>query len=160
MHFISKAIDFLNRKFIFIAKSFLWFHRIIGLTFGGLAINSSGNISINRFYKFYGFCITAFSICLDIYGVMNLLFDEKTKINNKKFIGDSKTMEKFHIIITVMIAVLKNSLLININYNGIKIINILDYNLKDYIKHKINLSICLIFFVWFSHLIIIFSIIL
>ena len=45
----------MNKHFIKLIESLIYFHRFIGITFNGLSVNSNGNLTQNRFYKIYGY---------------------------------------------------------------------------------------------------------
>jgi len=60
-------------KVSFFKRTIIWFYRFISITFGGIAINSNGNLYINKYFKYYGFFggflitflnITAFTITI------------------------------------------------------------------------------------------------
>ena len=48
-------------------KSFLWFHRIIGMSFGGFSTDSNGRIFSNKWFKFYGILFTVIRLTHDTY---------------------------------------------------------------------------------------------
>ena len=47
-------------------KLFLWFHRIIGMSFGGFATDSNGRIFSNKWFKFYGIIFTIIRMTYDL----------------------------------------------------------------------------------------------
>ena len=146
----TKLMKFLNKNFILIVKTLLWFHRIFGLTFGGLTISSNGRIDKNVFYKFYGISITFISIGFEMYLFMSIIFGTNIELKEEIF-GNSKSFERLPIIISLLMYLTKSLALIAINFNGFGLINNFILNLKDYIKYKITLSLCLVFFIWFLH---------
>ena len=50
-------VKVLNRQITnhWIATTYLWFYRMIGITFGGLSIDSNGRFHINKYLKFFGY---------------------------------------------------------------------------------------------------------
>src|SRR5882724_439232 len=75
-HLRYNSLKGLNKKVLYFISVLLWFHRILGLTFGGLSIDSNGRIFVNKYYKFYGYFMIALVISIttwtNIYSIVNL----------------------------------------------------------------------------------------
>jgi hypothetical protein len=44
----------IDSKVALIAKAYIWFYRILGLTFGGVSIDSENKFYVNKYLKYYG----------------------------------------------------------------------------------------------------------
>ncbi len=61
----------MNRKVSIIIKIFIWFYRLIGLTFGGLVISSNEKLVSNKLLKRYGILTFILLSILNFYGLKN-----------------------------------------------------------------------------------------
>ena len=68
MNSLNKKVKVLNRQIFShpLATTYLWFYRLIGITFGGLSIDSNGKFHINRCLKIFGYCYEIFYAVLFI----------------------------------------------------------------------------------------------
>ena len=58
------VVNYIKRNVIGILRLMLWWHRMFGLTFGGLVIASNGSqmiLSTNKYYKWYG-CLMSMAL--------------------------------------------------------------------------------------------------
>jgi hypothetical protein len=45
----------INSKVALIGRAYIWFYRILELTFGGVSIDSKNKFYVNKYLKYYGF---------------------------------------------------------------------------------------------------------
>ena len=62
-----RFLGFFERNYIQVIRVLLLFHRIIGISFGGLVIDTNGKTSVNRFYKIYGYLVFILLLSYDLY---------------------------------------------------------------------------------------------
>jgi hypothetical protein len=58
----------LNSKVALIARAYIWFYRLLGLTFGGISINSENKFFVNKYLKYYGFLFSTIATLYNIIG--------------------------------------------------------------------------------------------
>jgi len=66
-------MKFHNSKVSSIMKIYIWLYRLLGLTFGGIVINSSGKLGVNYLIKYYGYLIAIFISISSIYSLVGSL---------------------------------------------------------------------------------------
>ena len=116
-----------------IIQILLWFHRITGLTFGGLSIDSNGKTSVNKFFKFYGYLLVVLMIIYDIY-TLSSMFVMKVKGVHTEQTEMSATLPVFipylFFSIAVSLTSLKSLTLFFFNIFGYKLFAIFAEELK------------------------------
>ena len=134
-----------------IMRFFLWFHRLTGLTFGGLDIDSNGKISVNKFYKIYGYIILVITIVYDIYHKIWMVNSEFTQevISGKSF----PTLKILPYIIGSVFNFLKWSILFFVNIFGFRFFSIFVEGSQNKGIHRINWKINLVILFWFIQVI-------
>ena len=145
-------MKYLNDKYSQIIRVLLYFHRIIGITFGGLVITPEGRLTVNTFYKIYGY------IPIGIIIVIHFYFAITSKFNNEdefKFFGKKANLVPW-LFYTMNLMQLTWKLLFMyvINRHGFKLIKITVDVLKDNIKTKINWKIIIIFLIRLTHILV------
>ncbi len=68
-------------KVSFMIRAYIWFYRIFFITFGGITINSSNKLSINKYLKYYGWIGYIIATFAEILGYFYLNFSEQLKLN-------------------------------------------------------------------------------
>jgi len=56
-------------KYPLIIKIYLWYYRLLQTTFGGLTIDSNGQLSTNKYLKYYGYIVGLLITAINIYGL-------------------------------------------------------------------------------------------
>ena len=59
-----------------IGKITIWFFRAIGITFGGLQIESNLKLSVNRFFRFYGYFVVLVTVIYETFTFTYLFIAE------------------------------------------------------------------------------------
>jgi len=131
-------------KVSFSKRTIIWFYRFIGMTFGGIAINSNGNLYINKYFKYYGFIggflitflnIIAFTITTSL---LQTNSQHRTESINSYFTAILKTgSELLHISVSLWFLI----------RNGFRFIEILFK-----LKMGINKNRILLFIIWIFHI--------
>jgi hypothetical protein len=62
-------MKFLRSKCPLIIRIYLWYYRLLQTTFGGLTIDSNGDLATNKYLKYYGYIVGLFITATDIYGL-------------------------------------------------------------------------------------------
>ncbi len=62
-------MKFLCSKRPTIIKIYLWYYRLIQTTFGGLTIDSNGQLSTNKYLKYYGYIVGLLITAMNIFGL-------------------------------------------------------------------------------------------
>src|ERR1700733_8334935 len=65
---------------LFMLKFLVYFHRLIGITFGGLIINSNGELTMNKLLKYYGFLIIISCLVFNTYFSFTFIMNIKLTI--------------------------------------------------------------------------------
>jgi hypothetical protein len=132
----------MNEKVSLIIKIYIWFYRLIGMTFGGLVINSNEKLVSNKLLKYYGILTFILIAMSNFYGVINGLKSPQLISSY-----ESGFMTLYLMILLIMILRLS---LIFLNYlysnlNGIEFF----YALKNI---EINKNQRLLFALWIVHI--------
>jgi hypothetical protein len=127
-------------KVLFSKRTIIWFYRFISITFGGIAVNSNGNLCINKYFKYYGFFggflitflnVIAFTITIS-------LLQTNSQQNVNIFTAMLKTgSELLHISVSLWFLI----------RNGFRFIEILFK-----LKMGINKNRILLFIIWIFHI--------
>ena len=138
-------------------KVLLWFSRIIGLTFGGLTIDSNGRLLVNKYYKIYGYL---FAIVVTVYDVYHFCwsfnhgYEAKRKIFNQYL---SEQMSKvLPILMTSVIATwfsLKLVMVVFFNVFGFKLVEMVVKCFKDKCQKRRNFKVIFVVIIWFTQMI-------
>jgi hypothetical protein len=59
----------LCNKYPLIIRIYLWYYRLLQTTFGGLTIESNGQLATNKYLKYYGYIVGLLITASDIYGL-------------------------------------------------------------------------------------------
>jgi hypothetical protein len=136
----------INSKVALIARAYIWFYRILGITFGGISIDSENKFFINKYLKYYGFLYNIVIILYNITGFLVISTSEEIL-----------AAYKYGQIWVYWVIVLINLLLLfqimvnlwYLNLNGMKFIEIfVQYDMK------IGKNQIIIFIIWICHIII------
>jgi hypothetical protein len=127
-----------------IIKTYIWFYRIISITFGGITINSNQKISINRYLKYYGYFATILTTLFNIFSIY-LIFNSKTLAVLYNF--DSILLYIISIIANVLQIIYVSANLWFLNRNGIKFFEIF-YNYEI----EFNRNQIILFIIWIFHI--------
>ena len=101
-----------------VIRFFLWFHRLTGLTFGGLDIDSNGKISVNKFFKIYGILFFVLTVTYDIYQqIYTINSDFNQEISSNTALA---AVNFLPLLISNVIYLLKWSVLFFLNIFGFK----------------------------------------
>jgi hypothetical protein len=139
-------MKFLLNKYPLIIKIYLWYYRLLQTTFGGLTIDSNGQLATNKYLKYYGYIVGILITAIDIYGLYIILHSKNVvEIYNSGYI----LTYYFLIIFSVIekIRVFANFWFLQLN--GIEFFETF-YNFK--IERRKNLY--LLFTLWISHILI------
>jgi hypothetical protein len=136
----------INSKVALIVKVYIWFYRILGLTFGGVSIDSENNFYVNKYLKYYGFLC---SIGITLYNITGfIIFSTSDEILDVYKSGQ---------VMAYCLGILTNFLtlfqiIVNVwylNLNGMKFIEI-------FVQYDMNIgkNQIIIFIIWICHIII------
>jgi hypothetical protein len=135
----------INSKVALIAKAYIWFYRILGLTFGGVSINSENIFYINKYLKYYGFLC---SIGITLYNTTGFII----------FVTSDEILDVYKSgqVMAYCLGVLTNFLTLfqiianlwYLNLNGMKFMEVL-------VQYDINIgkNQIIIFIIWICHII-------
>jgi hypothetical protein len=136
----------IDSKFALIARAYIWFYRILGITFGGVSIDSENNFYVNKYLKYYGFLYTIVITLCSV--TVFLVFSTSDEVLDAYKHG--QVMTYWVVVLTSLLLIFQ--VMVNLwylNLNGIKFIEIFvqyDMNIK---KNQI-----IIFIIWICHIII------
>ncbi len=139
-------MKFLFNKYPLIIKIYLWYYRLLQTTFGGLTVDSNGQLATNKYLKYYGYIVGILITAIDIYGLYIIIHSNIViEIYNSGYI----LTYYFSIILSVIekIRVFANFWFLQLN--GIEFFETF-YNFK--IERRKNLY--LLFTLWISHILI------
>jgi hypothetical protein len=136
----------INLKVALIARAYIWFYRMLGITFGGISINSENKFFVNKYLKYYGFLYT---IVITLYNItVFLIFSTSEEV---------LAAYKYGQVVVYWVVILINLLLIfqimvnlwYLNLNGMKFIEI-------FVQYDMNIgkNQIIIFIIWICHIII------
>jgi hypothetical protein len=139
-------MEFLCSKYPVIIKIYLWYYRLLQTTFGGLTIDSNGQLATNKYLKYYGFIAGLFITATDILGLYLVIHsDFIVAIYTSGYI-----LTYYFIIIHLIIENIRVFFnLWYLQFNGIKFFKIF-FHYK--VKKRKNLYLLLI--LWISHILI------
>jgi hypothetical protein len=136
----------IDSKVALIAKAYIWFYRILGLTFGGVSIDSENKFYVNKYLKYYGLLS---SIGITLYNITGfIIFATSDEILDVYKSG--QVMAYCLGILTYFLTIFQ--IIVNLwylNLNGMKFIEIFvrcDLNIR---KNQV-----IIFIIWICHMII------
>jgi hypothetical protein len=136
----------LCNKYLLIIKIYFWYYRLLQTTFGGLTIDSNGQLATNKYLKYYGYIVGLLITAIDI---MNLYFIVQSEfvvsIYNSGHILTYYFCITFNII--AEIRVLAN--LWFLQFNGIKFFEIFYHYKTERTK-----NLFLLFTLWILHILI------
>jgi hypothetical protein len=69
-------MKFLRFKCSLIIKIYLWYYRLLQTTFGGLTIDSNGDLATNKYLKYYGYIVGLLITAINILGFYHLFQSE------------------------------------------------------------------------------------
>jgi hypothetical protein len=136
----------INSKVVLIAKAYIWFYRILGLTFGGVSIDSENKFYVNKYLKHYGFLC---SIGITLYNIIGfIIFATSDEILDVYKSG--QVMAYYWGILTYFLTLFQ--IIVNLwylNLNGMKFIEI-------FVQYETNIrkNQIIIFIIWICHIII------
>jgi phage-related holin len=139
-------MEFLFSKCPVIIKIYLWYYRLLQTTFGGLTIDSNGQLATNKYLKYYGFITGLFITATDILGLYLVIHS-----NFIDAIYTSGYIFTYYFTIIYLI-IEKIRVFFNLWYlqfNGIEFF-------KIFFRYKVEKrkSLYLLFTLWISHILI------
>jgi hypothetical protein len=136
----------INSKVALIARAYIWFYRILGITFGGVSIDSENNFYVNKYLKYYGLLYT---IVITLYNITGfLVFSTSDEVLAAYKYG--QVMAYWVVILTNLLLIFQ--IMVNLwylNLNGMKFIEIFHQYDMNIGKNQI-----IIFIIWICHIII------
>lgn len=141
-----KILNYFEKHYLIIARLLLWFHRILGLTFGGLVIDSNGKLSFNKYYKYYGYLVLIAFVSYDSIHFIIIHSQEMIEVSEKSKISKSVP----YILASVGMAwnAYKIVNLYHFNRHGMKFIKILVEIISEDIKHLFSFRVVFTLFFW------------
>jgi hypothetical protein len=137
-------MKFLRSKCPLIVRIYLWYYRLLQTTFGGLTIDSNGDLATNKYLKYYGFIVGLLITVTEILGLYSVL-----KSNFAVEIYNSGSILTYYFCITFNI-IDKIRVLANLwflQFNGIKFFEIFYYYKTERTK-----NLYLLFTLWILHI--------
>jgi hypothetical protein len=136
----------INSKAALIARAYIWFYRILGLTFGGVSIDSENKLFVNKYLKYYGFlcCIVATLHNITVF----IIFATSDEILVAYKYG--QVMAYWVVILTNLLLIFQITVnLWYLNLNGMKFVEI-------FVQYDMNIgkNQIIIFIIWICHIII------
>ncbi len=132
----------MNQKVSLIIKIYIWFYRLIGMTFGELVINSNEKLVSNKLLKYYGILTLILLLISKFYGLKNGL-------KSPQLISSYESGFMTLYLMILLIMILRISLIflnyLYSNLNGIEFF----YALKSI---EINKNQRLLFALWIVHI--------
>jgi hypothetical protein len=133
-------------KYPLIIKIYLWYYRLLQTTFGGLTIDSNGQLAINKYLKYYGYIVGLLITAINIYGLYIIIHS-----NLIVSIYNSGHILTYYLCITFRI-IEEIRFLANLwflQFNGIKFFEIFYHYKVERKKH-----LYLFFTLWILHILI------
>ena len=144
----------MNRFIVFLLQILLWFYRLGGVTFGGLAIDSKGNLSVNKCLKYFGYACNVVVIMLEVFHyVWAIFFGEHDHDHEKEIMKEipenmrTLTYLVFHIN-SFLFDLLKVSTLIFFNKHGYQMIKMMLENTHHKSNARVTNGIVFVVFFW------------
>jgi len=136
----------INSKVVLIARAYIWFYRILGLTFGGVSINSENKFFVNKYLKYYGIFSSILITLFYINGIIVSLTSEEIL-----------AVYKYGQDMIYWVGVLTNlfltiQIIVNLWFLNLNSTNFMEI-LVQY-KLKIGKNQIIIFIIWICHIII------
>jgi len=137
-------MPFLCRKCPLLIKIYIWYYRLLQTTFGGLTINSSGQLTTNKYLKYYGYISGLMITSIDILAVY-LLFQTHVM----KSLYNSGLTSTYYLAIVLQVAQ-RFRVIVNLwflQFNGIEFFQIFYHYKIERRKNKY-----LLFMIWICHM--------
>jgi len=134
----------LHTKASQMVRVYVWFYRILCITFGGIFINSSGKLCINKYLKYFGYFGSIVMTILNIIGFIYVVISEQ-------MISLYKSSPNTYYVTCMAMALQMTHITTNLLYlnkNGIKFIGTFYQYEMDVKKTQI-----ILFLIWISHII-------
>ncbi len=132
----------MNQKVSLIIKIYIWFYRLIGMTFGELVINSNEKLVSNKLLKYYGILTLILLLISKFYGLKNGL-------KSPQLISSYESGFMTLYLMILLIMILRISLIfLNYLYSNLKGIEFF-YALKNI---EINRNQRILFALWIVHI--------
>ena len=139
-----------------VIKGLLWFSRILGLTFGGLTIDSNGRLFVNKYYKIYGYLFAVVVTTYDVYHFFWIFTEgyEAKRIYMSKYLSNFMSRLLPLIISSVGFCwhTLKIAITIYFNFYGFNLVKIVLDGFKDNQSKKLNYKINLVILLWVTQI--------
>ena len=138
--------------YVHLARAFLFFNRVIGITFNGLSIDSKGKLSINRFFKIFGYLFILVNLFPEIFSIV--LWTEHLISKRQIFsveLGHKNAQLITHLaaIMHFIVFLFKLSLLTLLNLNGNKLMELFLKDIRRRESPRILRKITLVIILWF-----------
>jgi hypothetical protein len=136
----------LNSKVALMARAYIWFNRLLGLTLGGVSIDSENKFFVNKYLKYYGFLCSIVATLCNIIGFF--IFSTSDQILATYRSG--QVMTYWAVVLTNLSLIFQ--IMVNLwylNLNGTKFMEIFIHYNSNIRKNQI-----IIFIIWICHIII------
>jgi len=136
----------IKSKVTLIARAYIWFYRIIGITFGGVNIDSENKLFFSKYLKYYGFL---FSIVATLYNITGFLVFS----TSDQFLAVYRSGQVMAYCLSFLISFLVVfQIIVNIWYLNLKGIKFM----KIFVQYDLNIrkNHIIIFIIWICHIII------
>ncbi len=127
-------------------RAYIWLYRILFITFGGITVNSTGKISINKYLKYYGYFNFTALTTVNILGFIYFLYSEEMIIIYKL---DPKVIYYMVWLTTITQIIHMTANVWYLNLNGFTFFEIFSRHQMLIKKNKFILTI-----LWVSHILI------
>lgn len=122
-------------------RCFIWFYRVLSITFGGIAINSNNRLYINKYLKYYGYFGTFLITITNLYAFQEIATSQTMTSNTVRSV-----LYCLSIITNALNLIHVSVNLWFLNRNGRKLLEII-YNFKI----DPNRSQILLIIIWICH---------
>jgi hypothetical protein len=136
----------IDLKVALIARAYFWFYRILGITFGGISINSENKFFVNKYLKYYGILCSILITLFYINGIIVSLTSEEI-LAVYKYGQDMIYWVGVLTNLFLTIQIIVNLWFLNLNSTNFMEI-LAQYNMK------IGKNQIIIFIIWICHIII------
>ena len=147
----KKLVNLCRRNVILILQILVWIHRIFGVTFGGLIIDSNESLiklSVNRYYKWYGCLLTMILSSLDLFNLLLFDFDPYKFAEQMGFEGLPQLLPILFTSVGVIWCTSRTVMMYHNNIYGYKLAQLL-YKSVDYqVNSLVDLKVVLIPVTW------------
>ena len=117
-----------NKNFIKLLIFVLIILRILGLTLGGLTLDSNGKLSVNRIYKYYGFLVFILMSIFDFISFYDTFTNYQDTYYNSLLNQANQLARPIIIYLTLLVSII---------WNIYKLFNLIHFNLKGFKIAKI-----------------------